>query len=138
MTDETQTQTPPNTDQDDPPAPAPVPAPPPEPPPEPPSDAVATPAPQTAPEDPLRAALKTAADALRALAIATETDIVPDLISGDTPDEVRASIERSRAAYRAALAHIARSLPTPPPPAPPSDDAGDPLTLISRGLRRKE
>jgi hypothetical protein len=89
--------------------------------------------------DPLRDALRQAADAIRQLAIATQTDIVPELVTGDTPDEVRASIERSRAAYRAALAHLARSLPTPPP-ATTSTDAGpsDPLTLISRGLSRKE
>lgn len=102
---------------------------------------MATPAPeppQPDQPDPLRDALRQAADALRQLAIATERDIVPELITGDTPDEVRASIERSRAAYRAALAHIARTLPTPPTPTPADTTPADPITLISRGLSRKE
>ena len=98
------------------------------------------PAPEPAPAqqpDPLAAALKLAADALARLAIATEREIVPELIGGNTPDEVQASIERSRAAYRAALRHIQSSLPPAPPPAPTAQpEDTDPLTLIAKGIRR--
>lgn len=125
------------------PAPEPAPEPPPAstawPPPAPePPPPVATAAPPEPAPDPLAAALKEAAEAIRALVLATEKEIVPELVEGNTPDEVRASVERSRAAYRAALAHIARSLPTPPPPAPTETESADPLILITRGIRRKE
>ena len=104
--------------------------------PEPPAHPEPAPAQQPTP-DPLAAALKLAADALARLAIATEREIVPELIGGDTPDEVQASIERSRAAYRAALRHIQSSLPPAPPPAPTAQpEDTDPLTLIAKGIRR--
>ena len=89
--------------------------------------------------DPLAAALKIAADALARLAIATEREIVPELIGGNTPDEVQASIERSRAAYRAAMRHIQAQLPPAPPPAPPTTpEDTDPLSMIARGLRKQQ
>ena len=124
------------------------PARPPEPPahpePPPPQQPPAQPNPQPAPEpaqqpDPVAAALKLAADALARLAIATEREIVPELIGGNTPDEVQASIERSRAAYRAAMRHIQANLPPAPPPAPTAQpEDTDPLTMITKGLRKQQ
>ena len=127
------------TSRGEPPA-QPDPQPAPEPPAQPASDPFAQPAPEPpAQPDPLAAALKLAADALARLAIATEREIVPELIGGNTPDEVQASIERSRAAYRAAMRHIQAQLPPAPPPAPPTtpEDA-DPLSMIARGLRKQQ
>ena len=104
----------------------------------------AQPNPQPAPEppaqpDPLAAALKLAADALARLAIATEREIVPELIRGNTPEEVQASIEASRAAYRAAMRLIQANLPPAPPPAPTAQpEDTDPLTMITKGLRKQQ
>ena len=124
------------------------PARPPEPPahpePPPPQQPPDQPNPQPAPEpaqqpDPVAAALKLAADALARLAIATEREIVPELIKGDTPEQVQASIEASKAAYRAAMRHIQASLPPAPPPAPTAQpEDTDPLTMITKGLRKQQ
>ena len=131
------------TSRGEPPA-QPDPQPPAQPDPQPAPEPPAQPNPQPTPEppaqpDPLTAALKLAADALARLAIATEREIVPELIKGDTPEQVQASIEASKAAYRAALRHIQSSLPPAPPPAPPTtpEDA-DPLTMITKGLRKQQ
>ena len=122
----------------------PEPEPPAQPAPEPPAQPAQEPPPHPEPApaqqpDPLAAALKLAADALARLAIATEREIVPELIKGDTPEQVQASIEASKAAYRAAMRHIQASLPPAPPPAPPTtpEDA-DPLTMITKGLRKQQ
>ena len=124
----------------EPPARPPEPEPPAHPEPPPPQQPPQPPDPQPAQQpDPLAAALKIAADALARLAIATEREIVPELIGGDTPDEVQASIERSRAAYRAAMRHIQAQLPPAPPPAPPTTpEDTDPLSMIARGLKRQQ
>ena len=122
------------------PEPQPTEQPPAHPEPPPPQQPPQPPDPQPAQQpDPLAAALKIAADALARLAIATEREIVPELIGGNTPDEVQASIERSRAAYRAAMRHIQANLPPAPPPAPTAQpEDTDPLTMITKGLRKQQ
>jgi hypothetical protein len=76
---------------------------------------------------------------LARLAIATEREIVPELIKGDTPEQVQASIEASKAAYRAALRYIQSNLPPAPPPAPTAQpEDTDPLTMITKGLRKQQ
>ena len=122
----------------------PEPEPPAQPDPQPASQPNPQPAPEPAPAqqptpDPLAAALKLAADALARLAIATEREIVPELIKGDTPEQVQASIEASKAAYRAAMRHIQANLPPAPPPAPTAQpEDTDPLTMITKGLRKQQ
>ena len=73
-------------------------------------------------------------------------DIVPALIQGDTVEQVEQSINASRAAFAAASAHYARTLPTPVGngAAAINSPTGDllsqpetrhPVSLISQGLR---
>ncbi len=82
-----------------------------------------------------RAALEYA-DRLRA----TETNIVPQLISGDTMEQVDQSLANSKAAFSAAQQAYARTLPTPTPrgvgaAAPPDADHNlTPLQLLRAGL----
>jgi hypothetical protein len=76
-------------------------------------------------------------------------DIVPALIAGDTIEQVEQSIHASRAAFAAASAHYARTLPTPvgKDAAASQSPAGDllsqpeprhPVSLISQGLRNAQ
>ena len=76
-------------------------------------------------------------------------DIVPALIQGDTPEQVEQSISASRAAFAAASAHYARTLPTPVGNGAvainsPSGDLlsqpepRHPVSLISQGLRNAQ
>jgi hypothetical protein len=74
----------------------------------------------------------------------TQRDIVPDLIRGETIEQVDASLSASRAAFAAARQAYARTIPTPtvgnpsdsltqPNAQPPSTSA---VQLISQGLRQ--
>ena len=80
----------------------------------------------------------------------TQRDIVPDLIRGETIEQVDTSLSASRAAFAAARQAYARTIPTPQPgipgpvgnpPAqqpsaqPPSTSA---VQLISQGLRQPQ
>lgn len=60
-------------------------------------------------------AQRTAAAALIAQIKATSTDIVPDMIVGDSPEAVQLSFEQSQKAYAAARSVYARSLPVSAP-----------------------
>jgi multidrug resistance efflux pump len=71
----------------------------------------------------------------------TQSDLVPALIQGDTIEAVEQSITASKAAYAAAQAHYARTIPTPPPgsgnqPAQNVPDQRSPTQLISAGLHQ--
>ena len=73
----------------------------------------------------------------------TQRDIVPDLIRGETIEEVDAALAASRAAFAAARQAYARSIPTPPVGNPPhsltqpgAQPTGSPISLISQGLRQ--
>lgn len=76
----------------------------------------------------------------------TQRDIVPDLIRGETIEQVDAALSASRAAFAAARQAYARTIPTPqtgagnppdsltqPSAQPPSTSA---VQLISQGLRQ--
>ncbi len=76
----------------------------------------------------------------------TQRDIVPDLIRGETIEQVDASLSASRAAFAAARQAYARTIPTPtvgnpsdsltqPNAQPPSTSA---VQLISQGLRQPQ
>ena len=77
----------------------------------------------------------------------TQRDIVPDLIQGETIEQVDASLAASRAAFAAARQAYARTIPTPTPgtpgtvgnPSAPQQAAqptGSAVQLISQGLRQ--
>ena len=74
----------------------------------------------------------------------TQRDIVPDLIRGETIEQVDASLSASRAAFAAARQAYARTIPTPQPGAsnppagqPPAQQTpGSPIQMISQGLRQ--
>jgi hypothetical protein len=74
----------------------------------------------------------------------TQRDIVPDLIRGETIEQVDASLSASRAAFAAARQAYARTIPTPSVGNPPhsltqpstQQPTGSPVQLISFGLRQ--
>ncbi len=75
---------------------------------------------------------------------ATSHDIVPELIQGETIEQVEQALTSSRAAFAAARAAYARAIPTPAsrtggPSAMgevPAGAPGNPIDLISRGLHQ--
>jgi hypothetical protein len=73
----------------------------------------------------------------------TQRDIVPDLIRGETIEEVDAALAASRAAFAAARQAYARTIPTPPVGNPPhsltqpsAQPNTSPVQMISQGLRQ--
>jgi hypothetical protein len=91
----------------------------------------------------LSAAQQRAAQARRAEICATQPDIVPELVGGDTLDAVERSLELSRRAFAAAQQAYARRLPTPQvgsaAPSQPADPhangpTGNAVQMIRQGL----
>lgn len=72
---------------------------------------------------------------------ATDAEIVPDMITGDTPEAVQANYATSKSAFASARSAYARSLPVstaqPSRPTAPQPDTRSPAELIAAGLAAK-
>lgn len=103
-------------------------------------DLAATRAEATSLRESLGAAEKRAAGEYAERLRATRNDIVPQLISGETLEQVEQSLANSKAAFNAAQQAYARQLPTPAQArvgndaAPGADHVMTPLQLLRAGL----
>jgi hypothetical protein len=87
---------------------------------------------------------------VRELVLLAHPDVIPELVTGATFDELMGSVEPARAAYQRAVDAIRKGQPTPAETAAPKVPAGggqrqpnlnaeqlSPAAKISEGLRRR-